>query len=260
MSLHDGGAADPADFSELRRQLQALGEQQQKLYGQLQAGERQFRQLARSVWRVQEDERRRLARDLHDGIGQHLTALRHRLDGLIRAGDTRSQPALEQALQLCDLAIRETRAMSRLLRPQILDDLGLEAALGWLARQNSEASGCAIDVTIHDLPPTLDGERATLLFRLVQEALSNALKHASARSILVRISQRDAALQLLVVDDGCGCDIDAAWARSSAGQSTGLASMRERVRLFGGRLNLVSTPGEGLQLRALLPLYGDDAP
>ena len=102
----------------VRDQLAQLREQQERLFVQLHAGEQHFKQLARSVWRVQEDERRRLARELHDGIGQQLTALRHRLDALARsvdgAGDA-SNP-LHQALAICDSAIQETRALSRVLR------------------------------------------------------------------------------------------------------------------------------------------------
>lgn len=258
MTRSASGDAEFRDMSELRRQLLQLGEQQQKLYGQLQTGERHFRQLARSVWRVQEDERRRLARELHDGIGQHLTALRHRLDGMGQSERAIPADTLQQALALCDLAISETRALSRLLRPQILDDLGLEPALAWLARQTSESTGCQVDVAVTGLPDTLDGDLSTLIFRVAQEALTNASKHAQAQSIVVRVSRRGTELQLLIVDDGRGCDIEAAWAQSSAGVSTGLASMRERVRLFGGRLQINSRPGEGLQLRAHLPINGEE--
>ena len=102
----------------MRDQLAQLREQQERLFVQLHAGEQHFKQLARSVWRVQEDERRRLARDLHDGIGQQLTALRHRLDALAREVDGAGEASpLHEALAICDSAIQETRALSRLLRP-----------------------------------------------------------------------------------------------------------------------------------------------
>ncbi|MCB1635288.1 MAG: hypothetical protein KDI51_11910, partial [Xanthomonadales bacterium] len=115
--------------TDLQVEVRRLAEQQNRLFAQLEAGQQHFRHLARSVWRVQEDERRRLARELHDGIGQHLTAMRHRL---LQLGDEVEGDAvsrLNQALELCETALAETRALSRLLRPQILDDLGLEAAL-----------------------------------------------------------------------------------------------------------------------------------
>jgi signal transduction histidine kinase len=243
----------------MRDQLFRLREQQERLFAQLHSGEQHFRQLARSVWRVQEDERRRLARELHDGIGQHLTALRHRLEVLARADPAASNGPLGEALALCETAIEETRALSRLLRPQILDDLGLEAALRWLARQTSEGSGCAVEVEVGPLPADLDGDLSTLVFRVAQEALTNAHKHARARNVVLRLILRSDHLLMLVVDDGEGCDIGEALAKSSSGVSTGLASIRERVRLFGGQLALDSRPGEGLQLRVTLPLPSAEA-
>jgi two-component system NarL family sensor kinase len=249
-----------ADGAEMREQLARLREQQEHLFAQLHSGEQHFKQLARSVWRVQEDERRRLARELHDGIGQHLTALRHRLDVMARSEALAAcgNGSLQQAMQLCEVAIQETRALSRLLRPQILDDLGLEAALRWLARHTSEGSDCTIEVEVGELPREVDSDLSTLLFRVAQEALANAQKHAQARNVVLRLSHRADQLQLLVVDDGCGCDVNAAFAKSSNGHSTGLASMRERVRLFGGRFSLISQAGEGLQLRVTLPFSASE--
>ncbi len=142
----------------------------------------------------------------------------------------------------------------------MLDDLGLEAALRWLARQTAESSGCTVEVAIHQLPDPLDSDLSTLIFRIVQEALTNAIKHAHARSVGVRVNRRGNRLQVLIVDDGLGCEPAAAWAKSSAGQSTGLASMRERVRLFGGQLTMESQPGEGVQLRVSLPLGDEGRP
>ena len=252
-ALPEKPAPTPSREIEMRQQLAQLRDQQERLFAQLHSGEQHFKQLARSVWRVQEDERRRLARELHDGIGQHLTALRHRLDAMARAGDPPPLP-LQQALELCELAIEETRALSRLLRPQILDDLGLEAALRWLARHTNESADCMVVVEVGALSAHVDGDMATLIFRVAQEALTNARKHAQARNIVLRLSHRAGHLHLLIVDDGVGCDVDAAFAKSSNGQSTGLASIRERVRLFGGRFSLLSQPGEGVQLRVSLPL------
>ncbi|HVT32199.1 MAG TPA: sensor histidine kinase [Rhodanobacteraceae bacterium] len=254
----NGPAADEAS---MRDQLARLREQQERLFAQLHAGEQHFKQLARSVWRVQEDERRRLARELHDGIGQQLTALRHRLDALAHSieGATQASCPLQEALSICDSAIQETRALSRLLRPQVLDDLGLDAALSWLARHSAESGGFEVEVDAANAPPSIDGDLSTLIFRVAQEALANVLKHAHARHVVIRLAQRgEDWLQLLIVDDGRGFDVDAAFAKASGGDSTGLASMRERVRLFGGRFALVSQPGEGMQLRVLIPLLQGD--
>ena len=151
--------------------------------------------------------------------------------------------------------------MSRLLRPQILDDLGLEAALNWLARHSAESGCYEVEVDVAVAGP-IDGDISTLIFRVAQEALTNVLKHAEAKHVVVRLAQRqDQWLQFLIVDDGRGVDVDSAFAKASGGHSTGLASMRERVRLFGGRFTVVSRPGEGMQIRVLIPqLEGDAAP
>jgi signal transduction histidine kinase len=243
--------ADPA----LRDELGALRAQQERLFTQMLDGQQQFRSLARSVWRVQEQERRRLARDLHDGVGQNLTALKHALeDARERDGDGRVGPAIARALAVCESTLQEVRALSRALRPQILDDLGLGPALEWLARTMGEGAGFSTSVECTADFPDPDGDLATLVFRLVQEALSNAARHSRCSHVMVRLARRADDLQLLVADDGVGCDLATAEAAASAGGSGGLGGMRERVALFGGRLALTSTPGGGLQLRAVLPL------
>jgi signal transduction histidine kinase len=217
----------------------------------LQRNEREFRRLGRAVWRVQEDERRRLARELHDGVGQNLTALKHRLAQLEDAlpPDSPARRQLDAALALCSETLEDTRHLSRLLRPPILDDLGLEAALRWLARSFGESTGIGVTLDMQPLP-ALDGELQTLLFRVAQEALNNAAKHAQAQDVIVRLVSRDGMLQLQVADDGHGFDPEQA---PQAGGS-GLGGMRERLRLYDGRLELHSAPGEGTRVRALVPL------
>ncbi|GAB6197340.1 sensor histidine kinase [Lysobacter xanthus] len=222
-----------------------------QLLQRLEANEREFRRLGRSVLRVQEDERRRLARDLHDGVGQNLTALKHRLAQLRDAAGTDAalHDALAAAVELCADTLEDTRELSRLLRPTILDDLGLEPALRWLGRSIGESAGLAVTVDLEPLPP-LDGERQTLLFRVAQEALNNIAKHARARSVLVRLVERDGDLQLQVLDDGIGFD------PAQRASGSGLSGMRERLRLFGGRLEVHSAPGNGTRLRAVVPAEG----
>ncbi|AXK71515.1 sensor histidine kinase [Lysobacter sp. TY2-98] len=220
-----------------------------QLLQRLEANEREFRRLGRSVLRVQEDERRRLARELHDGVGQNLTALKHRLAQLRDAADVDPtlRDALDAAVALCADTLEDTRELSRLLRPTILDDLGLEPALRWLGRSVGQAAGISIAVEVEPLPP-LDGERETLLFRVAQEALNNIAKHAQARSVLMRVVERDGRLQLQIVDDGVGFD------PSLRAAGSGLSGMRERLRLFAGTLEVHSAPGDGTRLRAVVPL------
>ncbi|KGM57598.1 histidine kinase [Lysobacter arseniciresistens ZS79] len=231
-----------------------LREQYRRLLHRLEANEREFRRLARSVWRVQEDERRRIARELHDGIGQNLTALKHRIAQLgsdLSAG-TGAHARVDAALALCSDTLEDTRQLSRLLRPAILDDLGLEAALRWLARSQGEASGLAVTVETEPLPRLAD-DLQTLLFRVAQEALGNVARHAGAANVLIRLIARNEHLQLQVLDDGRGCDP----ATAPASGGSGLGGMRERLRLHGGRLELHSSPGNGTRVRAVVPLDDD---
>jgi len=222
------------------------------LLQRLEASEREFRRLGRSVLHVQEDERRRLARDLHDGIGQNLTALKHRLAQISDALPVQFETlraSLDEAIALCAGTLDDTRQLSRLLRPPILDDLGLEPALRWLARSLGEAAGMAITVEIEPIP-ALDEELQTLLFRIAQEALNNVVKHAGARSVLVHLVERSGRMQLQIVDDGCGFDP----AQAQAAGGTGLGGIRERLQLFNGQFELRSAPGHGTRLRAVVPL------
>ena len=233
--------------------LAALRGQYARLLQRLEANEREFRRLARSVWRVQEDERRRIARELHDGVGQNLTALKHRIAQLgtgLPPGDA-TRERIDAALALCSDTLEDTRQLSRLLRPPVLDDLGLEAALRWLVRSQGEASGIAATLKVGPLPVLTD-ELQTLLFRVAQEALANVARHARAGTVLVRLVAGGGQLQLQVVDDGIGHDPAAAGSGGS-----GLAGMRERLRLHGGRLELHSSPGNGTRVRAVLPLDAD---
>ncbi len=235
---------DTAALAELRAQSERLLER-------LEANEREFRRLGRAVWNVQEDERRRLARELHDGLGQNLTALRHALDRVLDdlpPGLDGVRARLADAIALCAGSLEDTRELSRLLRPPILDDLGLAPALRWLGR-SLDGGATRVVVEIEPLPP-LDGELQTLLFRVAQEALSNAVRHAGAGSVLLRLVARGDELQLQAIDDGRGCDP----AQAFRAGGSGLGGMRERLRLYGGRLELRAAPGQGTRLRATVPL------
>ena len=156
---------------------------------------------------------------------------------------------MQAAIALCHETLEDTREMSRLLRPPILDDLGLEAALRWLARSMGESSGLAVELELECLPQ-LDGDLQTLLFRVAQEALNNVAKHAQARQVLVRLVLRGSYLLLHLADDGRGCAPEQALGSGGSG----LGGMRERLRLYGGTLEFHSAPGEGTRLRVAIPL------
>lgn len=244
--------ATDADFA---GRLESLRREQDRLVGQLLAGERRFRRLARSVWAVQERERRRLARELHDGVGQLLTALKQQLE-LARGEDEEDRDErLGDALELAGRALEDTRELSRLLRPAILDDLGLEPGLRWLTRTHEERTGVTVDLRCRHLDERFGDELETLVFRVVQEALTNAAKHAEAERIEVTVERSTGELRIEVRDDGRGLDP----ARVETGrEGMGLRGMRDRVELFDGRLDVASPPGEGTRLAVRIPLEGSD--
>jgi len=242
---------DPAD---LRAQLMRLLQEHDRLAERLRDGQAHFRRIARSVWRVQEEERGRFARELHDGVGHNLTAMLHLIAGALAslpadAGLERARGDLARVQAVAEATLHDTRELSRLLRPQILDDLGLEPALRWLARSFSETHGLAVTLEYEGGSIALDRDRSTLVFRIVQEALANIAKHADATHVEVAFHCAEREAELSVRDDGRGCAPEAALARGSEGASSGLGGMRDRARLFGGTLRVDSAPGAGFGIR-----------
>jgi signal transduction histidine kinase len=243
----------------LQSKLDDVLQRQHELIAELRRGQAYFQQLARSVWRVQEDERRRLAHALHDGVGHSLTALIHLVAQASAAFAERPDEARERLARASAVAqstLQETRAMSRLLRPQILDDLGLEAALRWLARSFHDDHRIEVALDLDQPFPEIDADLSTLAFRVAQEALTNVARHARASRVDVALHRRASHLRLTVRDDGQGCDADDVLAASGAAKSSGLGGLRDRVRLFGGTLRIASKPGAGCAVSAQFPLPG----
>ena len=233
----------------------------ERLFARLIEGERRFRGLAKAVWKVQEEERRHLARELHDGLGQTLTALTLQLERLReKLDDGTVSPELVarvgDSVEMARLALNESREMSRLLRPPVLDDLGVGAALSWLARTLEQRTGLKVELTLDALDERLDPDLETLVFRLIQEALTNVLRHSGVDRAQVSVRRSGEALELRIADAGQGFDSEAAFDGSVAAGS-GLRGMRDRLELFGGRLELASAPGEGTLILAIVPLGGE---
>jgi signal transduction histidine kinase len=226
-----------------------------ELLARLEENQSQFQRLARSALRVQEDERRRIARELHDGIGQNLTALKHQLaivQAQLRGTSDAGAERIGACIELCAQTLEDTRQLSRLLRPQVLDDLGLGAALHWLARTLEGQDRLHVAVHLDDIPK-LDAEIETLLFRIAQEALANVARHANASDALLRLATRGGRVFLTVWDNGGGFDVAAASASASQGRASGLSGIRERLGLYGGRLSIDSGAESGTWLRISVP-------
>jgi two-component system NarL family sensor kinase len=249
---------DPAAFrEEVLRQVRELTVDNERLLQSVVRSEKRFRGVARAVWQVQEEERRRLARDLHDGIGQILTALANQLQRIYDDASAMDNLGLEQrlgdALDITRSALHDTREMSRLLRPTLLDDLGLDAALNWLARTLGERTGIAIELHSNLDDRRLAVETETLVFRITQEALTNIIRHSGAREAQIMLTRNEQALCLRVRDHGRGFDT-ARLGIDSAACGGGVRGMRDRTELFGGKLLISSAPGEGTTVQMTLTL------
>lgn len=203
-----------------------------------------FRHIARAVWRVEEDERRRIARELHDNLGQELTALRLRLEQMPEGVERNA------AIEIAARVLADARNLSRLLRPPVLDDLGLDAALRWLARQMTENAGLPVRVS-GSLAQRLDRETETLVFRIAQEALTNVVKHSGASRAELRFGRLGDRIEISVRDNGRGFDPHAV---DSEKAGIGLAGMRDRAALFGGETVISSAPGKGATVAVSIAL------
>jgi two-component system sensor histidine kinase UhpB len=235
--------------------IERLTRENERLFTQLAHGEKRYRRLAKAVWRVQEEERRRLARELHDGIGQNLTALKNQLEMLAgrEPRDSGRTAPLRDAIELTARALADTRELSRLLRPPVLDDLGLVAALSWLVRRLEERTAFHVDfrhqgVGEERLPPEVE----TLIFRVAQEGLNNALKHSQVEQAELALERRGERLSLRIADRGVGFD-PAAQPSETIG---GLRGMRDRVEVHGGRFEIRSAPGAGTSIQVDLVVDG----
>lgn len=244
------------------RQVQELTADNQRLLQSVVRSEKRFRTLAKSVWHVQEEERRRLARDLHDGIGQTLTALANQLqrisDDACGVSNLGLKHRLDDALDITRGALHDTRELSRLLRPTLLDDLGLDAALAWLVRTLSERTELRISFESALDEQRLHPDVETLLFRITQEALTNVIRHSAAHSARIIIKHTPMLLILRVEDDGHGFDTAQVAQAERSASSSGLRGMRDRAELFGGRVEIRSAPAQGTVVQLTLTLDGPD--
>jgi two-component system sensor histidine kinase UhpB len=215
----------------------------------------ELRRLSRRLLEVQETERRNLARELHDDIGQALTALKLNLEALARArGTAQLQARVAEALETTRHAIERVRMLSLNLRPLQLDDLGLAAALRSHLDRQAVLARLAPHLEVDEPPAGLGPELETVCFRVAQEAINNVVRHAGARNIWLQLRFAGGRMALTVRDDGKGFDVAAAQRRAAAGESLGVVSMHERVALAGGGFEIRSAPGEGAVVAATFPI------
>jgi len=212
--------------------------------------ERQMRQLSQRLVATQEEERRNLSRELHDHVGQVLTALRMELGRIERGrspADSRLGAAIAESKQLVDNMFRTVRDLALGLRPSMLDDFGLRAALEWHVRDATRRFGVDVQLNIQGRVDALPDRYQTCVYRVIQEALTNCVRHARAHSITVDVTGHDDELDISISDDGIGFDPD----RRRDG--LGLRGIEERVKELGGVMTVTSAAGHGTTLAMHVP-------
>jgi signal transduction histidine kinase len=210
------------------------------------------RRLAAQVISAQDEERARVARELHDSTAQILTAVMLQIGAAAR--ESASAPLSERIATLRELAaeaLEEVRSLSHTMHPRILDDLGLAAALEWLGRQTQSQTSLDVHVSVEAGAEGIPSPIASVLYRVAQEALRNAVRHANAGIVELNLGQEGGAAVLEVRDDGQGFDVRSAEERRPG---MGLFSMRERVALVNGKLTVTSGRGRGTRVVATVPL------
>lgn len=217
----------------------------------------QSKDFSRRLIEAQEEERQRIARELHDHIGQVLTAVRMNLHAAHDVCDTREASSyIQDTMGVIDEALRQVRDLSIDLRPPMLDDIGLGTALRWYVEKQTKHTGTKADVIIvlPDHNERFSQELETACFRIAQEAITNVLRHAQAKRVSVILRKESSKLILTISDDGVGFDVVALRTMAPRGATLGLLGMQERAQAVGGSIQIHSIPSKGTEIHAIFPI------
>ena len=227
----------------------ALEREAERRYSEAEQARRRAQQLSAKLVDAQEEERRHIARELHDEVGQSLSALLLGIGNLKQMLSTSSQGLVREQIEsvksVSEKCVSVVRNMSLLLRPSMLDDVGLIPALQWQARETSRNSGIRVSVAADEMPESLPEEYKISIYRIVQEALHNAVRHAHASQVRIQLQQTSDSLLLAIQDDGCGF--------VPKNRGLGLLGIEERVHRLGGSVHISSDEGNGTLLSIELP-------
>jgi signal transduction histidine kinase len=250
IAIHQGRLAA---VERRNRELMDLHRQREKAQTDLSAAYERLRRLTRRLEAAKEDERQHIARELHDDMGPTLTAVIINLQLLSSTVDPAERARkIEDAVELVDRLVQRVRDLSLDLRPPLLEELGLLPALkGYLEAQ---ADRTGLKIVVEGQSFELNGETEIAAFRLVQEAVTNVIRHAEATRVDVRVRQRGATLDLFIKDNGRGFDVGVTMDRATLGKGLGLPGMQERVQILGGDFHIRSIPGSGTEITVKLPL------
>jgi PAS domain S-box-containing protein len=229
----------------------AQGAERKQAEEGLRRANEQLHVLSRRLFQIQENERRHLARELHDQLGQALTAAKIDLQAAQSLEErTAIVRRLDDSIAILERLLQQVRQLSLELRPPLLDDLGLVPALRWYLDQQAQRADLRVEFFADPALERVDAAIETACFRVAQEALTNVVRHARAQTVSVELDRTPEALHLVVRDDGIGFDV----VRAQQSASLGLLGMRERVALVGGELDCKSAPGRGTEVHAFFPV------
>jgi signal transduction histidine kinase len=236
-------------FAELYRKTREL----ETVNNELRVAEEHLRRLTGRLMQIQDAERRRVARDVHDGLGQYLVGVKMGIDQLARrlAHDPGSHENVCEISMLLNQAITETRTISHLLHPPLLDEIGLESALAVYTDGFAKRSGIAVSVGVAPDLGRLDSDIETALFRVVQECLLNVHRHSSSTTASVSLNRQNGEIKLQVGDEGVG--MTTTQDPDGMGLGVGLLGIRERIRQLNGKLEIFSNKGKGTTVVATIP-------
>jgi signal transduction histidine kinase len=217
-----------------------------------------LRHLSHRILQAQEEERKRISRDLHDQVAQALVGINVHLEALSQEAAISSKglkSKIARTQRLVEKSVNVVHRFARELRPPVLDDLGLIPALHSFLKDFTKMTGIRIHFTSFTSSPIreLDSAASTVLYRLVQEALTNVARHAQARHVNIALQKVTGAIQLAITDDGKGFDAQRVLFGNSQNR-LGVLGMRERVQMIGGQCSLESAPGKGTTVCAVIPL------
>jgi signal transduction histidine kinase len=243
--------------AERTRDLSLELSEHRKTEAALRESEGQLRRLSAMLLTAQEAERRRIATELHDELGHALVVMKLRLGVLRKAlkeSQTEARNDCQYLAQSIDQLIEDIRRLTRDLRPTVLEDLGLAGALRWLAGNCGKGGQLNVTSSVIDVDPLIAPDAQIVLYRIIQEALTNAGKHAQAQQVSLSVDRHGDRLAFVVEDDGKGFDPAELFARSACDRGLGLATMEERARMLGGSLSISSGAGKGTRITVHVPM------
>jgi len=217
-----------------------------------------LQQLSARLFRAQEDERKRISYELHDEIGQVLTAITFNLaaieNDISRKSSVLAEEKIEDTQAMVESLMAQVRSLALELRPTMLQDLGLVPTIRWYVSTLTKRRGIAIQFETYNVDGRFSEDVETALYRIIQEALTNISRHAEASQVNINLSCQDSNICATIEDNGVGFDVDQILSSASEGKGVGLVAIRERVVVFDGRFDIHSAPGLGTRLSVQLPI------